>query len=92
MERIIEEALLDADIRYETDQGGKNPSRLDFLLTDFGVEIEVRRFHSERTGDQMKRAPNVIVAQGEVAVRFLAEAIRTGQLLTMIEDMPAPLD
>lgn len=41
------------------------------------VEIEVKHFHSERTGAQMKRAPNVIVAQGEPAVRFLAEALRS---------------
>lgn len=75
MEQIIERALQRAGIRYVTDQGGANPSRLDFQLPDFDVEIEVKRFHSERTGDQMKRAPNVIVAQGETGVRFLADAI-----------------
>jgi hypothetical protein len=76
MEQIIERALQDAGIRYITDQGGKNPSRLDFRLPCHDVEIEVKRFHSERTGDQMKRAANVIVAQGDAAVRLLADALR----------------
>jgi transcriptional regulator with XRE-family HTH domain len=76
MEQIIERALQDAGLRYATDHGGVNPSRLDFRLLDYDVEIEVKRFHTDRIGEQMKRAPNVIVAQGEAAVRLLADALR----------------
>ncbi|MDO7841055.1 helix-turn-helix domain-containing protein [Sphingomonas immobilis] len=83
MERLIEAALIDAGIRYETDQGGGTSHRLDFHLPDYDVAIEVKRMHSDRTGAQMARAPNVIVAQGEVAVRFLAAAIRSGDFLQL---------
>jgi len=38
-------------------------------------EIEVKRFHTPRVAEQMARADNVIVAQGEAAVRYLAELI-----------------
>ena len=76
MERLIEAALIERGIEYETDFGGQNPSRLDFRLPAFGVEIEVKRFHSDRINEQMRRSANVIVAQGEDAVKFLAAAIR----------------
>lgn len=85
MERVIEQALIDAGIRFTTDDGGENESRLDFHLTDYDVSIEVKRFYTARTGEQMARAPNVIVAQGERAVRFLAAAIRSGDFLLMME-------
>ena len=81
MERLIEEALIDAGIRFATDEGGGTDTRLDFYLPDYDVYIEVERFHSARISEQMARAPNVIVAQGEVAVRFLAAAIRSGREL-----------
>lgn len=75
---LIEAALLEAGIRFIADTGAGvgNASRLDFSLPDYGIEIEVKRFHSLRIAEQMSRAPNVIAAQGEVAVRFLADAIR----------------
>lgn len=75
MEVLIADALDSAGVGYVTDLGGCNPSNLDFRL-DNGVEIEVKRFHSDRIGEQMKRAPNVIVAQGEEAVKMLAGMIR----------------
>lgn len=71
MERLIADALDDAGIGYETGLGGGNPSCLDFRLEN-GVEIEVKRFHSPRVGEQMARADNVIVAQGKEAVEFFA--------------------
>ncbi len=80
MERLVEEALVDAGIRFATDQGGGTETRLDFYLPDHDVYIEVKRFHSTRISEQMARAPNVIVAQGEAAVRFLAGVIRSGNL------------
>jgi len=70
MELIIFEALVSANMDFQMDFGGSNPSGLDFRLAN-GVEIEVKRFHSDRIGEQMKRADNVIVAQGEEAIRML---------------------
>ena len=84
MERTIELALIEAGIQYTSDQGGETSSALDFHLTDLDIAIEVKRFYTARTGEQMARAPNVIVAQGEVAVRFLAQAIRSGDFLLMV--------
>ncbi len=78
MERIIEGALIEAGIRYTTDHGGGTEHRLDFHLPDHHVAIEVKRMHTPRIAEQMSRTPNVIVAQGEAAVRFLAAAIRSG--------------
>ncbi len=87
MEREIEKALIDAGVRYETDAGGANESRLDFHLPDFDISIEMKRFYTARTGEQMARAPNVIVAQGERAIRFLAAAIRSGDFLVVSRDV-----
>lgn len=86
MERIVEQALIDAGIDYETDDGGGTESRLDFYLPAFDISIEVKRFYTARTGEQIARAPNVIVAQGERAIRFLAQAIRTGDFLELAAD------
>lgn len=83
LEREVEKALIEAGIDFETDNGGGNDSRLDFFLPQWDVHIEVKRFYTARTGEQMARAPNVIVAQGEKAVRFLAAAIRSGDFLRM---------
>ncbi len=80
MERIIEAALIDAGVRFVTDAGGGTDHRLDFHLPDHGLAIEVKRFYSARSGEQIARAPHVILAQGEVAVRALAAMIRSGGL------------
>lgn len=71
MERIIERALRRAGLDFSTDFGGGNASGLDFKLAN-GVEIEVKRMYSPRSGDQLGRAENVILAQGADAIRFLA--------------------
>lgn len=76
MEKLIADALDAVGASYTTDMGGGNPSGLDFRLAS-GIEIEVKRFHTPRVAEQMARAPNVIVAQGEEAVRFLAFLIRS---------------
>jgi len=75
MERLVERALQRAGILYEPDRDGRNPVGLDFYLPDHDVHIEVKRMHTGRVAEQMSRAPNVIVAQGEAGVRFLAQAI-----------------
>lgn len=79
MERIIEAALLEAGIAFEMDQGGKSAHRLDFELAN-GVAIEVKRFHSPRAIEQLGRVENVILAQGEAAVRLVADWIRCAGL------------
>ena len=75
MERLIYDALVDRNLDFQMDFGGQNPSGLDFRLCN-GVEIEVKRFHSDRISKQMARAENVIAAQGETAIRMLADLIR----------------
>lgn len=84
LEREIEAALVEAGIDFHTDEGGGTESRLDFYLPQLDVFIEVKRFYTSRTGEQIARAPNVIVAQGERAVRFLAQAIRSGDFIEMM--------
>lgn len=75
LERRIAEALGKAGIRYLSDHGGSNPSGLDFALPDYGIEIEVKRMHTPRIAEQMSRASDIIVAQGDRATAFLARAI-----------------
>jgi hypothetical protein len=79
LERMLAEALTAAGIRFVTDAGGGNPSRLDFRLPDHDIEIEVKRFHSPRIADQMARAENVIALQGEATVRWFCELLTQGR-------------
>lgn len=76
MEAIVAKGLQSAGIRFVTDQEG-NPTHLDFGLEN-GIQIEVKRYHSERSNDQLKRAPDVILVQGEKAVRWFAEMLAKG--------------
>jgi hypothetical protein len=76
MEEIIAQALIAAREPYVTGEGGGNPSGLDFCLTDHDIEIEVKRFHSERIAGQMSRADDVIAIQGEKAIRYFADLLR----------------
>jgi hypothetical protein len=77
MERMIEDALASAGIDYACENSPGNATSLDFYLPDHGVAIEVKRFHSDRIAAQMARAPNVIALQGETAVRFFCEMLRS---------------
>lgn len=71
MERQIADALDAAGVEFEHEKLG-----LDFYLPAFDVYIEVKRMHSPRISDQMSRAPNVIAAQGDRGVAFLANLLR----------------
>lgn len=82
MERLVEDALIDAGIPFVADRDGGTAHNLDFHLPDHDVAIEVKRMHSPRVAEQMSRADNVIVAQGEAAVRLLAAAIRSSNSST----------
>lgn len=74
MEQIIASALTKAGIEYVTDEGGQNPTNLDFGLIN-GIQIEVKQFHSDRIAKQMSRAPNVIAIQGREAVEWFANLL-----------------
>jgi hypothetical protein len=75
MERLIGDALDDADIPYIHNVPA-GYGTLDFYLPLQDVYIEVKRFYSDRIDRQMSSAQNIIVCQGKEAVLFLAKAIR----------------
>lgn len=77
MEALIEQALVAAEIDYRADF--ETEYGLDFYLPDQATYLEVKRFHSDRIGEQMSRVDNVIVAQGEGAVRLLSQLLRNYQ-------------
>lgn len=59
---------------------GTHGQTLDFYLIDRGIYIEVKQFSSpgDRTSKQLRRAPNIILAQGRPAVEMLARMIERG--------------
>ena len=65
VERVIQQFLIDAGIRYIMDgEGDKRSLGLDFYLPEYDIHIEVKRSHTERTNRQMARVKNIIVIQG----------------------------
>lgn len=74
MERLIAAALSAASQEW-VDERDPAALGLDFYLPDQGVHIEVKRMHSPRISEQMRRSENVIVAQGPLAVALLARLI-----------------
>lgn len=90
LEKLIADALDSVGASYVTDNGGGNPSGLDFRLGS-GIEIEVKRFHTPRIAEQMGRAENVIAVQGEGAVRFLAFLIRSSSAAKVDEGPGIPV-
>jgi DNA-binding sugar fermentation-stimulating protein len=70
MEALIRNALCHAEEPYQED------CRLDFYLPKRKVFIEVKQFHSPRITAQMASQPDVIAAQGRLAVEFLAQLIK----------------
>jgi hypothetical protein len=70
VEATIELGLEAAGIRYR--RADDNPRHLDFYLPDLDIYIEVKRFHTPRTAEQMERVPDIIVVQGlKAAVAFV---------------------
>lgn len=49
---------------------------LDFYLTDEGIYIEVKQFHTDRVNEQLKRDKNIILVQGIRSAEWLAEILR----------------
>lgn len=59
LEREVADALAMRGIRFLHETTGQT-DHLDFFLPDFGIHLEIKRFHSERISGQMARVPNVI--------------------------------
>ena len=74
VEQIVSDALDKAGIAYLIDGKG-DTCGLDFLLCGLDTFIECKRFHTERTSEQMARVENVIVIQGIQAAHVFAELI-----------------
>jgi hypothetical protein len=72
-EQVIKDALCCRGIKFVTEKD--NPAKLDFLLTEYDIHIEVKQFHSDRIAKQMASAKNVIAVQGYDACLFLGQAI-----------------
>lgn len=89
MEALVAQALTRAGIGYSRDEGGGNPSGLDFGLEN-GVQIEVKRFHTDRIAEQMSRAPDVVAVQGEGAVGFVAGLLNRLADMERVLRMVAP--
>lgn len=71
VEREVRSALAirGVDFVEEEDPRAKN---LDFYLPDYDLHIEVKQFHTERSNEQLSRAPNVILIQGMGAASAFA--------------------
>lgn len=74
MESMIQKALEATQEPFLLER--QNEPALDFYLPRRDVYIEVKQFHSPRIADQMARAPNIIAAQGKLAVQMLADLLR----------------
>lgn len=73
VERIIAEALTAKGIRFIHDgHGATTEKNLDFYLPDYDVYIECKQAHSDRSSEQLKRHPNIILIQGMEAARFFS--------------------
>lgn len=76
MEAQIADALRAIGIEFGRDRDCSSPANLDFYVPSLDVHIEVKRMHTPRVSEQMGRVENVIVAQGPLAVAWLARLIK----------------
>ncbi len=79
VERIIFDALTDADIPFlmDGDVGYKMAERLDFkVMVDPVIFIECKQFHTPRSNEQLTRSPNIILIQSIASAKFFADMIR----------------
>lgn len=72
VEKIVEDALLSARVAYTR---GREGGALDFHLTDLGVEIECKRFYTDRIARQIRNRDNVILIQGIDAAHAFADML-----------------
>lgn len=76
LEKLIAFGLTAAGVAFTYESEHSPP--LDFRLTDSGIYIEVKRFHSDRIAKQMAGAENVIAIQGIEAAGWFV-GLLTGQ-------------
>ncbi len=72
LEKQIGIRLNECDIKFERNQ------RLDFYLPDYGVYLEVKKYHSERSVSQLASQENIVLIQGKEAVTFFCRALIGG--------------
>ncbi|MFM5953627.1 MAG: hypothetical protein ACKOPE_04905 [Novosphingobium sp.] len=80
MEKLIADRLDTAGIGYLRENDPRNLARLDFYLPDYDLYIGIKRMASDRSGDQLKRADNVALVQGTVAVEWLVKRLEVASL------------
>lgn len=76
-ETIIAEALDKAGIIYTREKHDR-VQRIDFLLPEYDVAVEVKQFHTERSIRQLRENPNIILIQGVHAAEAFAHLINRG--------------
>lgn len=74
LERQVAEALDRIGVVYTQPDERRDPTGLDFRLPN-GVEIEVKRQHTDRVNRQLAENRNVILLQGPDAVRVFCDLI-----------------
>lgn len=75
LEKQMETLLLKHDIAFtRPEKAGRN---LDFYLTNYGLAVEIKQFHSDRVNKQIKDSgfPTVMVLIGRESVNVLAELL-----------------
>ena len=82
LEQQVAVALQAAGIKFlhETDFNKEQINPLDFYLTEFNIWIEIKRYYSERIIKQQEHRPNVIVLQGETAVRIFCALLSSSSI------------
>lgn len=75
LEKDLAEALNDAGIRFIHGSEKGSLQRLDFYLPEHDVYLEVKKFHSERSGAQLSSQENVILIQGRQSVALFIKMI-----------------
>ncbi|WP_414461791.1 hypothetical protein [Hyphomicrobium sp. DY-1] len=75
IEKLIADALDEASTPYIHDQADNIATLgLDFKVE--GIFIECKAYHTDRSNEQLSRAPNIILVQGRGAAEWLANIIR----------------
>lgn len=76
IEGVVYDALVSAGIVFTMEGDADHPDhRLDFDLTDYGVAVECKFRHSDRSNDQLSRKRDTILVQGVNAAAFFADQI-----------------
>lgn len=75
IESIVADALTEAGIAFE-----RQPDHPDLWLSDYGIGIECKQFHTDRIAEQTARWPQVIVVQGREAAEALAHLLIAGKV------------